>query len=73
MLRWVEKRFGPNCLMSECISTWLNELETRGDVIDVYDINLVTDILILVRLNVEGEEEEATYYTLETTAHNNVN
>ena len=73
MLRWVEKSFGSNCLINECISRWLNELETRGDVIDVYDINLVTDVLILVRLDEEGEEEEATYYTLETTAHNNVN
>jgi len=56
--------------MSECISKWLNDLEKRAEVLDVYTIPLVTDILVLVSLDTEEEgEEETTFYTLETVAH----
>ena len=73
MIRWVEKRFGPNCLMSECISKWLNDLEKRAEVLDVYTIPLVTDILVLVSLDTEEEGEEEALYAFEVPVHNNVN
>ena len=79
MAKWVEKRFNGSVksysendiLRTGEVSNWLNRLEAREDLLAIYPIPLVTDILILVK--VEEKEEDYDYYTIENSAVNSVN
>ena len=73
MARWVEKRFSDSSAGYGAISSWLNEMEEQGELLDVYVVPVEADILVLVRLDEGEDEEEATSYVLNTSVFNNVN
>jgi len=63
--KWVDIRTGA--------AQWLNTLEERGEVLDVYVTPIEADVLVLVRLDEEEEESGFDYYTIKASADNSVN